>query len=374
MSDMTGDGDTLLSLLSINLCDENEARRVAESLASTIKAELGKSFLPTHELAPGIRYAIHLDEKGAFQKATFELDPSNVFHCVLERNGMRSWKDVVVLDYKTEVLTFKIRRDLVHSILAAGEGRELARELVHIFQWDIDFRADPRNGDECRIVFERRYADDRPDGYGQILYAVYDGKRTGKKTACYFPCQSRREYYDEKGVELKKNFLRAPLDTLRVTSPYGMRIHPVLNIPKFHTGVDYGAPTGTPVYAIANGTVTFQGCGEAYGLYVCIRHEDGTESRYSHLSRILVKKGDKVKQRKIVGLVGSTGRSTGPHLFFEIIENGKRINPRTKKLIKTDRTVPHLLKDNFKSVVNKRERVLLEKASGTVRRTEAQDT
>jgi len=137
-----------------------------------------------------------------------------------------------------------------------------------------------RRGDECKIVFERRYADDRPAGYGQILFAEYHGKRTGKKTACLF----NGEYHDENGVKLQKSYLRAPLNTLRITSGYGWRIHPVLNVWKMHTGVDYGAPTGTPIYAISNGTVSFQGCGEAYGLYVCIRHDNGRYGEIYDLS------------------------------------------------------------------------------------------
>ncbi|MGO9567716.1 MAG: M23 family metallopeptidase, partial [Desulfomonilaceae bacterium] len=188
-----------------------------------------------------------------------------------------------------------------------------------------------------------------------ILYAVYRGQRTGTKTACLF----NGEYFDANGVELKRDYLRAPLNTLRITSGYGWRIHPILNIPKFHTGVDYGAPTGTPVYAIADGTVTFQGCGPAYGLYVCLRHENGYESRYSHLSRILVKAGQKVKQRQTIGLVGSTGRSTGHHLFFEIIADGKRVDPTKVKMIKNRKSVPVPLQSRFRSVVDRRQDLFL---------------
>ena len=150
--------------------------------------------------------------------------------------------------------------------------------------------------------------------------------------------------------------MRAPLNTLRITSGYGYRIHPVLGYWKMHTGVDYGAPTGTPVYAIANGRVTFQGCGDAYGLYVCIRHENGYESRYSHLSRILVKKGQLVKQRQTIGLVGSTGRSTGPHLFFEIIANGNRIDPTKVKMVQNPKTVPAPVMARFETVMNAQSR------------------
>jgi murein DD-endopeptidase MepM/ murein hydrolase activator NlpD len=360
ISDMTSDGDTLLSLFSLSFCDATAVRRVAESLASVIQADSGKRFRTTDELPPGKPFAVQLDGKSEFQEATIELGPSRVFHCKRENGVFKSWKEDVVLDYKTEVLCFKVQRGIVHSILAAHEGRKLVLKLMHIFRWDIDFQADVRRGDECEVVFERRYADDKPAGYGRILYAVYRGKRTGTKTACLF----NGEYFDANGVELKRDYLRAPLNTLRITSGYGWRIHPILNIWKFHTGVDYGAPTGTPVYAIANGTVTFRGCGKAYGLYVCIRHENGLESRYSHLSRILVKEGQRVKQRQTIGLVGSTGRSTGHHLFFEIIANGKRIDPTKAKMVKNPKAVPAPLKDRFHTVINTQVHFLQRAAGG----------
>ena len=287
ITDISSEKETLLSLLSLNISDEATASQVAKSLAAAIQTQMGRRFLPTDELKTGKRYSIFLDENWIFQKATIELDPSSVFHCIKEGNSYRSWKEEVVLEYKTEAMAFQIKKDFVTSILSLHESKELALKLIHIFRWDIDFRSDPRKGDVCKIVFERRYADDTPNGYGRILFATYEGKNTGRKTACLFNGQ----YYDEHGIELKKDYLRAPLNALRVTSGYGWRIHPVLNVWKFHTGVDYGAPIGTPVYAIANGVVTFQGWGEAYGLWVCVRHENGFESRYSHLSRILVKKG-----------------------------------------------------------------------------------
>jgi murein DD-endopeptidase MepM/ murein hydrolase activator NlpD len=356
ITDMTSAGDTLISLLSLNLCDDAVAKKAAESLATTMRHALGHHFRACDELKAGKRYAICLDETGAFRRATFELDPSNVFHCTREGDAIRSWKEDVVLEYKTEVLWFRVNKDIVQSIRAAHEDKELADKLVHVFRWDIDFQADSQKGDECRIVFERRYADDKRNGYGNILFAVYEGKRTGRKTACLF----NDEYFDEHGVELKKNYLRTPLNTLRITSGFGYRVHPVLLDWRMHRGVDYGAPVGTPVFAIAKGTVTFQGWDDAYGLYVCVRHENGYESRYSHLSRILVKTGQRVKQRQSVGLVGSTGRSTGPHLFFQILANNKPLDPTKVKMIKSPRAVPSPLHHRFKAVVNGREQHLMD--------------
>lgn len=359
ISDMTSDGDSLLSLFSMNICDTAMARAVAESLASEMQTALHKRVRATDELRPDRRYVIQLDDRGIFDSATIEIDPANVFHCSNKNGALRAWKEDVVLDYKTEVLSFPVYGDIVKSVLAASESKELALKLIHVFRWDIDFQVDPKKGDVCKIVFERRYADDKAAGYGRILYAVYQGKRTGRKTACLF----NGEYYDEHGVELKKDYLRAPLNTLRITSGWGWRIHPVLKYPKFHYGVDYGAPTGTPVFSIADGTVSFQGCESAYGLYVCIKHGNGRESRYSHLSRILVKKGQRVRQHQTIGLVGSTGRSTGPHLFFEILDKGKRIDPTKVRLVRDPASVPSPLKRRFNSVITNNEEFLFYRAS-----------
>lgn len=355
ISDITGEGDTLSSLLAINVPDDTVARRAAAKLAATIETELGASFKPSHELLPGKKYSLKFDDSGEFKKVTIELDPSNVFHCVKEGDQIRAWKEDVVLDYKAEVLCFQVRKGIVQSVLAAHEDRELALKLVHMFRWDIDFQSDPRNGDQCKIVFERRYADDRPAGYGRILFATYEGKRTGRKTACLF----NGKYYDEHGVELERNFLKAPLNVLRITSGYGYRVHPVLGNWRMHWGVDYGAPVGTPVYTIANGTVTRTECRHDYGLLVCVRHENGYESRYSHLSRILVKEGQQIKQGQKVGLIGSTGWSTGPHLFFQIIANGKRLDPTKVKMVTHPRAVPSPLKNRFHSIVKGQEQFLM---------------
>src|SRR5208337_2424565 len=147
ISDMTSDGDNLLSLFSLSFCDTEAVEQVAKSLASVIQADLGKPFLPTDEIPPGKRFVIQLNEKGEFQKATIELDPSRVFHAEREKNTVRSWKEDVVLDYKTEVLGFKIHRGIVQSVLDAHEGGELAIKLAHVFRWDIDFQSEIRKGD-----------------------------------------------------------------------------------------------------------------------------------------------------------------------------------------------------------------------------------
>jgi hypothetical protein len=346
IADITGPGETIFSLMYANLLDETSARRVASALAEAMRPTAKKGFDAYSPLDSGTRYSITLDPKGAFQKVTFELDPSRIFHCETRGSALRSWKEDVVVDFKQEIVRLQINGTLMKTVQSAGEGKELARELNNVFKWDIDFQSDSLRGDMCTVLIERRYFDDRPSGYGRILYTVYEGKKTGRKTAILFNGQ----YYSEDGKELKKNFLRSPLTVVRVTSHFGRRFHPILREMREHLGVDYGAPAGTPVLAVAKGVVSFSGWNNGYGNYVCIKHDSGFESRYGHLSRSFVGKGARVKQGQRVGLVGQTGRATGPHLDFQLLVGNKHVNPLSVKMVQNLRTVPGPLKTRFEKV------------------------
>lgn|GEM_PF-496230 len=350
IAELTGQGDTLRSLLTANIEEEASAIKVASGLASVIQSSLRKPFGMDTELKPERYFRITTDSRGRFLRAIVELDPAYVFHAIAKDNSVKCWKEEVVLDFKIETMAFRLKNTLTDSVLGAGESDELADKLTNVFRWDIDFHMEPRNGDTCQVLFERRYADDRPSGYGRILYAVYDGKKTLRKTAVLFS----GKYYNEKGVQLEKDLLRTPLKKLRVTSRYGRRFHPILKRWRRHKGVDYGAPKGTPVWSVARGTVVFSGWQRGYGNYIRIRHRNGYETRYGHLSRRFVKKGQRVKQRQTIGLVGSTGLSTGPHLDFQILINGKHRNPRKVRMIKTLRRVVSPLRTRFAQVTQAR--------------------
>jgi murein DD-endopeptidase MepM/ murein hydrolase activator NlpD len=351
MVDLTSEGDTLYSLLNANLLDEVESRKIAVSLAAEIEKNLNKSFDANTPLEPGRSYGVTLDQNGNFLKATVELNPADVFHAAVEGLDIRCWKEDVVLDYKIETISFRLDGTLEKSLMKIGEGAELARKLFDVFRWDIDFQAECVRGDTCKILFERRYADDRTSGYGRILAALYDGKKTGKKVAILF----NNQYYDTKATELKKNFLRSPLSgVIRITSQFGMRFHPIYRRWRHHDGTDYGAAKGTPAFSIAKGMVTFAGWQGNYGNLVCIKHDNGYESKYGHLLRILVKKGDRLKQHDRIGLVGQTGDATAPHLHFELLVKGKNINPLGVKYVNTARLVPEALRSRFASICEER--------------------
>jgi len=370
ITDVTGPGDTLDSLLSSNQADSSSVAEVTASLARTISKSRNKPFDRHTAIKPERHYSVTLDRNGRLLKVTLELDPADVFHSVVEGNRIRSWKEDVVLDFKPETAVFRVESSLSESVLKAGEGTQLAARLKKIFSWDIDFHSECVRGDLCKVLFERRYADDRPSGYGRVLCAVYIGRKTDTKVAVLF----NGTYYNEKGVELKKSFLRSPLSgVLRVTSRYGRRFHPILRKWRPHKGVDYGAPRGTPVLSVADGRVIFAGWKNGYGKYVCIRHKNKRESRYGHLSRIFkrIRKGKWVKQGEKIGRVGATGLATGPHLDFQFLVKGKHKDPHkkiNKSLADVPKTVAKPLKRRFSSILQQRllslDKLVLTRRSG----------
>ena len=218
--------------------------------------------------------------------------------------------------------------------LPVAERDQLASELGQIYAYTIDFSREIQPGDSYQIAYEREA---RPDGTARnrrilIGEVVNQGKSF---SAVYFNKGSIEGYYDTMGKSLRLGFRRNPLDFTRVTSTFAAkRYHPILGIYRAHLGTDYGAAHGTPVYAVADGTIASAGKDRGYGNVVVIRHHSGYTSRYAHLSRFGAKArpGTRIKQNDVIGYVGATGLATGPHLHYELRQNGRAVNSRTVKL------------------------------------------
>jgi murein DD-endopeptidase MepM/ murein hydrolase activator NlpD len=212
------------------------------------------------------------------------------------------------------------------AVAVAGAPRSLAYSLADVFRWDIDFNRDLRRGDEFEVLYELVYLDDRPAGVGNVLAASYTSG--GRTLEAYR--YGDGGYYDDEGRPLKKMFLRSPLKFSRITSRFSLhRFHPILKRYMPHYGVDYGAPTGTPVHVTANGVVQFVGRSRGGGNMVKVRHSNGYLTGYLHLSRFArgVHRGVRVAQGQVVGYVGSTGLATASHLDYRVRHNGRWINP-----------------------------------------------
>tara|TARA_Y100000590_G_C15672168_1_gene996652 strand:- start:517 stop:1806 length:1290 start_codon:yes stop_codon:yes gene_type:complete len=228
-----------------------------------------------------------------------------------------------------------ISDSLYLSGLRLGVNKKAVNEMIAIFSFSVDFQRDIWRNDSFEILYEEEFIkyDKSNKNLGKILYASLNLQSLGTLKLFRFESDNGKiEYFDEGGKSAKKLLMKTPIDGARLSSGYGMRKHPVLGYNVKHRGVDFAAPKGTPIYAAGDGIIEKKGWNGAYGKYIRIRHANNFKTAYAHLSKFNKLPTGRVKQGKIIGFVGSTGRSTGPHLHYEIIKNGKRINPQKLKL------------------------------------------
>jgi murein DD-endopeptidase MepM/ murein hydrolase activator NlpD len=331
---------------------------------------LSRSFKPVFDFRsarPRDVYRVSVDNRHMIQKFVYKTSPLDEYEAIKNENGgYNVHKRDIVLDRQQEAKVFTIETSLYGAVAASGEDQAIAGMIADIFAWDIDFYLYPRKGDRIAVVYERCCKDGVFVKYGKILAVRYAGKR---KTFSAFLFNDGRfdGYYDENGQPLKKMFLRTPLKFGKMTSGYSIRrFHPISKRYKAHTGIDYGAPRGTPIMATANGRVTFAGWKGGYGKLLIVKHPNGYETYYGHCSRLLKKCGQMVEQGQVIARVGSTGMSTGPHVHYEVRVAGKPINPNKVKKSRGKPLGPELLA-RFKPMVDERlatvESLLEEKTS-----------
>jgi murein DD-endopeptidase MepM/ murein hydrolase activator NlpD len=287
-------------------------------------------------LAPGERLSVQPGADGGPAAISYARSPAERYEIRPGPDG-RWAVNAVRPDVDTRVVAIagEVRDSLFASMERLGETAGLTARLVNLFEWDFDFAADSMPGDRFRLLVEKRYVGDLFLGYGDVLVAQYASVGRSLLTSVAFgDTVGRREYYDASGRSVRKMFLRAPLDFTRVTSGFShARFHPVLGGYRPHLAVDYGAPIGTPVRAVADAVVTQAGWNGGYGLSIMLRHGRGYETMYNHLSKIDVRPGQRVRQRQVIGRVGSTGLSTAPHLDYRVRKGGVLVNPLGEKFI-----------------------------------------
>ena len=301
------------------------------------------------DLQPERPYKITIDESNQISSFAYWIDDDSILNITRNESGFSAEKIAVEYKKRIQHIGGLIKDNLISSI---GEGREnlmLALNLSDIFAWDIDFTTDLRNDDIFKIVVEGLYLDGEFKKYGEIMSAefVNDGETY---RAYRFEHNGKVDYFDEKGRSLRKAFLKAPLNFRRISSYYsGRRLHPILKIYRPHHGLDYAAPVWTPVSAIGDGKIVFAGYKAGYGKLVIIRHRNGYDTYYGHLARIAknIRTGKKVDQGQVIGNVGTSGLSTGPHLHYEMRINNKSVNPLTVKLLRGE-SIPKTLMADFR--------------------------
>jgi murein DD-endopeptidase MepM/ murein hydrolase activator NlpD len=239
----------------------------------------------------------------------------------------------VVLETAVSRVTVEVSGSLYESLERSDEEPTLAVLAADVLAWDVDFYRDVRGGDRMKVLVEKVFADGLLLRYGEILAIEYEGTAAGKKRLFRWTApDGQTSYFDDGGQSARRGFLKTPLKFARVTSGFGNRNHPMLGYRKAHMGVDYGAPTGTPVWAVGDGVVRQAGWNGGCGKSVTIRHRNGLETLYCHLSSVAVPAGKAVSQKQIIGAVGSTGLSTGPHLHYAVLRGGAFLNPGQLKI------------------------------------------
>ncbi len=224
----------------------------------------------------------------------------------------------------------KIRHSLFVAGGKAGIPAAVLAELIGAYSWDVDFQRDIRPGDGFEVMFKRFHdADGNLVHNGAIVHAALTLSGERHPVYLHTTADGQTDYFDEKGESARKTLMRTPIDGARLSSAFGKRRHPVLGYSRMHRGVDFAAPAGTPIYDAGQGSIVYAGRKGAYGNYIRLRHNRLYATAYAHMRRFArgMAKGRRVKQGQIIGYVGSTGRSTGPHLHYEILRQGRRVNP-----------------------------------------------
>jgi murein DD-endopeptidase MepM/ murein hydrolase activator NlpD len=334
--------------IEVRVFTEGELRR-GETLAAALDRqdvspqlvnEIATSLRPVFDFRyarAGDQYRLAQDEQGRI--TDFDYRRSEWERFTLRRDGEKLVAERIAPEVEIERARVAgvISSNLYDAVEGLGESGELAHDFAEIFAWDVDFSRSVRPGDEFHILYERRYLTGegggrRYVGAGRILAARYSRVMGEEYSAVYYEqAAGRGGYYRADGSAVERQFLQAPLTYRRISSTYSKaRVHPITGQRRPHLGIDYAAATGTPVWAVANGRVSFRGWLGGLGKTVKIRHDNGYESWYGHLSRYPdLRLGQHVRQKQVIGYVGSTGLSTGPHLHFTLQRNGRVVNPST---------------------------------------------
>ncbi|MFA6500059.1 MAG: M23 family metallopeptidase [Desulfurivibrionaceae bacterium] len=316
-------GDSLTSSFRSNGVDED----VRQSVISAFDGQVD-----FRDMKPNDRYTLTIDDDGGLVKCLYESGPLEIH--AIERTAEGSFKAKkldVSLDCRTVKLRGKIESSLFAALSAFHEDPKLIYSFADIFASKIDFNTETRYGDTFELVFEKYYKNNQFVGYGKILVARYNSKEVGPLEGFYHD-RGRDEtaYFDHNGFELGESFIRSPVPMARVSSGFTYhRYHPVLDIVRPHLGVDLAAPMGTPIMATSDGRVNFAGWKGGFGKQIIIDHGGGYQTHYGHLSGFAknITAGARVQQKQIIGYVGSTGISTGPHLDYRMAQNGVFANP-----------------------------------------------
>ncbi len=349
-----GKGDTLAGVLQDAGVSYEEASHVVKAVSKHVNPRQIRA-------GQSLDLSLEPDEKGAvlqFAKASFVIDPLRTLYIERREDGdIKSHLDEKQVKEVREARQVVIDGSLYGSADRAGLPDNITANAIRMFSYAVDFQRDVREGDTLDVLYDTYETD---DGYvaktGDIIYARMMLSGREYTLYRYQDKEGQSDYYTPEGKSIRKStgLMKTPIAFGRMTSGFGARRHPVLGYTKMHKGVDFGAPTGTPIYAAANGTIERASRFSSYGNYIKIKHTSKLSTAYAHLSRYAagIRPGVKVKQGQVIGYVGSTGRSTGPHLHYEVLVNGVQVNPKSVKVAVDDTLKGNELK-NFREHIRR---------------------
>jgi len=316
-------GDTITALLGKYFSDQELHSLATES----------RKVFPLSGICSGQPYKLCVND-GDFERFEYDINRDEQLIISKGTEGFDINRLPIAYMVKDEVIRGTITSSLFEAVVEAGESDAMAVMLADIFAYDIDFIRDIRAGDNFQVLVEKRVREGKSAGYGRILGATFTNQGDTFTAFLFKDGKNPPAYYSSDGKALRKAFLKAPLAFSRISSGFTMkRFHPITKTWKAHPAIDYAAPTGTPIMAIGDGTITRIGRAGGNGNHIKLRHTNGIESLYLHMSRFAkgMHQGKRVTQGQVIGYVGSTGLATGPHLCFRMYKNGAPINPSKLK-------------------------------------------
>lgn len=340
-----GSGETLAGLLNRAGASPDETNAALASIATVYNAR---------QLRPGQQINLFFDRRGGDARLTgvaFRSAPgASVTANRVTAGGFAARQVEMPTTFENARISAEVETSLYASALELGATDREIEALADAFAYDVDFQRDVQPGDHFELVFERYYDDEgNTVRTGDLLFVSLETRRGMRDFYAFMaPGDSRLDWYDADGKSARRFLMKTPINGARLSSGFGMRRHPILGYSRMHRGTDFAAPTGTPILAAGEGTVVRASRYGGYGNYIRIRHANGYETAYAHMSRYArgMRSGARVRQGQVIGYVGTTGRSTGPHLHYEVSLRGRQVNPMSLR-VATGRTLSGRALDLF---------------------------
>jgi len=303
-------------------------------IKNAIIKELNKVY-NLRNLNIGQKIYFYKNEENNTYKIVLPINISTDMIVSITNDSVSLSKEKIKIDKEIYSSEFTIFSSLYEDGIKAGIPLKILSDAIRLYSFDIDFQRDIQKKTKFSISYEVLFNDERKDiSYGNIQYINLILQNNNLEYFQFKTDEGFFDYFNRQGKNVKKSILKTPIDGAQLSSNFGMRKHPILGYSKMHKGVDFAAPKGTPIYAGGNGVIDYVGYNGGYGKYIRIRHNNAYKTAYAHLSGFKkgITKGKRVNQGDIIGYVGNTGNSTGPHLHYEILLQNKQINPMKMKL------------------------------------------